>query len=208
MKKLFLSLSAVLLVSTVAFAQLRVGTTGSLQFARVNIKTPLGPDVVDNILGFQAGILLNAALTDNFSLRPQLLYSAKGFKRSDSSVDTKALFNYVEMPVQLMYAIKSGPGRFALGAGPYIGYGLGGKTTMTFRGESDSFDVEFGSERNQLKRLDIGLYLSAGYELASGLILSVYHAPGLTNLSNAPVSEGSVKNTAFGASVGFLFCRK
>lgn len=217
MKKFFYSVIALSLVSTLSFAQVRFGVKGSLQFANVKFSGQGLNYSGSNLLGFQAGVLLDAPLSGNLSLRPQLLYSVKGTKfdlnsllggTGTGSTDLKLTLNYLEIPVQLAYGIETNSGRIVLGAGPYVGYALNGKGSFNGAGTSGtggSQSVEFGSGEDQTKRIDFGLHLSAGYELTSGLMLSGYYAPGLSSLSNAPSSGGTVKNTAFGVSLGFLF---
>ncbi len=213
MKKFFYSIVALSLISTLSFAQVRVGVKGSLQFANQKISSQGFNITGSNLLGFQAGLLLDAPLSDNLSLRPQILYSVKGSKYDLSSLlgglggsgDATTTINYVEVPVQVAYGFEVGNGRVVLGAGPYIAYALNGKSKGNFNGMSGTESIEFGSGQNQTKRLDFGLHVSAGYELSSGLMLSGYYSPGLSSLSNAPSSDGTVKNTAFGVSLGFLF---
>ncbi|HUV36165.1 MAG TPA: porin family protein, partial [Patescibacteria group bacterium] len=57
--------------------------------------------------GFTCGVFLNYAITDNFSLQPELLYTQKGVKDNlyDGlfTVDLTASFDYIELPVLAKY---------------------------------------------------------------------------------------------------------
>ncbi|GAB3945372.1 hypothetical protein GCM10028805_14340 [Spirosoma harenae] len=211
MKKTIFLTVGLLLFTLASFAQVRVGLTGGVQLA--NQKNDLGGISINgsNRIGFMAGLLLDASIAGNLSIRPQILYSVKGTKfnlgaltgGTVSGGDIDYSLNYLEVPIQLTYGLEAGPGKVVLGAGPYVGYAINGKVSGAIQGQSASESVEFGSGEDQLKRIDYGLRLSAGYELTSGLTISGYYSPGLGNLANG--SDGSTKNTAFGLALGFLF---
>jgi len=200
---------ALAISSTFATAQVRVGVTGGVQLANQPVKFSSITLTSDRLVGYHAGLLLDAPLAGNLSLRPQLLYSVKGGKYDLGGFsgglvdDLKTTINYLEIPIQLMYGLEAGPGQVKIGAGPYIGYAINGKTSGSSNGQSGSETIEFGSGQDQTKRLDYGLRLSAGYELTSGLGVTAFYAPGLANLANT--SQGSVKNIAFGLSLSYLF---
>ncbi|MEZ0538475.1 porin family protein [Fibrella arboris] len=210
MLRKFLTVCVCTLVgSAAAFGQVSVGVKGSLQFASQKYSSSGLAISGDNIIGFQAGLLLNAPLTEQLSLRPQLLYSTKGTKFSGSllggSGESKGTLNYLELPIQLAYSLEVGEGNVVIGAGPYVAYALSGKSTATFGGQTMTESVDF-STSDAPKRLDYGLYVSGGYELYSGLGLSVYYAPGLANLSKSNSgSDVTGKNTSYGISLSYFF---
>lgn len=198
-----------LLSSTASFAQVSVGIKGSAQLANQKYSSSGISITGDNIVGFQAGLLLNAPLSDQISLRPQLLYSTKGTKLSGSLLggagENKGIINYLELPIQLAYSLEVGEGNVVIGAGPYVAYALNAKSTTTFAGQSMTESVDF-SGPDSPKRFDYGIHVSAGYELFSGLGLSVYYAPGLANLNNSNSgTDLTVKNTSYGISLSYFF---
>lgn len=208
-----LAISALTLLGGIsAVAQVSIGVKGSVQFANI-IVTPT-TQKASSLVGFQAGLMLDAPITDQLSIRPQLLYSVKGAKQTLNAqgvnLEAKVAVNYLEVPIQLTYGFEVGEGRVVIGAGPYLGYGLSGstKSTVTFNGqtETETEDITFGDD-GDLKRIDIGLHFSAGYELSSGLMVSGYFSPGLTNISNNATvgTNESAKTTAFGLSLGYFF---
>ncbi|MBO0949973.1 porin family protein [Fibrella forsythiae] len=198
-----------LLSSAVSFAQVSVGIKGSAQLANQKYSSSGISISGDDIVGFQAGLLVNAPLTDQLSLRPQLLYSTKGTKLSGSLLggagESKTAVNYLELPIQVAYSLEAGNGNVVIGAGPYVAYALNGKSSGTFGGQTVSESIDF-SASDAPKRFDYGLYLSAGYELYSGVGLSFYYAPGLANLTNSASSaDVTVKNTSYGISLSYFF---
>ncbi|MEZ0608712.1 porin family protein [Fibrella sp. WM1] len=209
LKRLLLAAAISAVGITSSMAQVAIGLKGSLQFANEKI-TSSGISINgENLLGFQAGLILKAPITDQLSIRPQLLYSTKGLKLLGSTFggngETKAVINYLEVPIQLAYSIEAGDGNVVLGAGPYLAYALSGKATVTVNGQSETEDLDFNDSDAQ-KRFDFGLNISAGYELNSGLGISAYYSPGLANL--APSNSGTnvtIKNSAFGISLSYFF---
>ncbi len=117
----------------------------------------------------------------------------------------KVGINYLELPIQLAYSFEAGDGNLVVGAGPYAAYALNGKVTASANGQTTTESLDFGTSEAQT-RFDYGLYLSAGYELSSGLGISLYYAPGLANLTNSTASaQATTKNTSYGISIGYFF---
>ncbi|MBD2701997.1 PorT family protein [Spirosoma sp. BT702] len=210
MKKFTVLTVCLFITVLTSFAQVRIGVTGGLQMA--NQKNSIGGFSISgtNRIGYTAGLLIDAALSESFSIRPQILYSVKGTKFDLGGLsgglangNVTLAFNYIEVPIQVTYGLEAGPGRLVLGAGPYVGYALSGTTSGSVQGQSGSENIEFGSAEDQVKRLDYGLRLSGGYELSSGLSISAFYSPGLANLANG--SNQTTTNTAFGLTLGFLF---
>ena len=192
-----------------ASAQTTLGIKGSLQIANEKFSTSNDSFTGDNVVGFQAGLLLKAPINEQFSIRPQLLYSTKGFGISANVLgvnnSARLVFNYLEVPIQLAYSLEVGQGNVVVGAGPYVAYALNGKSTVTVNGQTETEDIEFGSASSQ-KRFDFGLNLSVGYELSTGLGLSAYYSPGLANLTESRNGvDVNIRNTAFGLSLGYFF---
>ncbi|MFD2572322.1 porin family protein [Spirosoma soli] len=117
-KKFTLVVSTLLVASLTTFAQVRVGVTGGVQLA--NQKNEIGGFSLSgsNRIGFTAGLVLDAALSESFSIRPQVLYSVKGMKLNfdallgglgGNDAEGTYTFNYVEVPIQLMYGVEAGP---------------------------------------------------------------------------------------------------
>lgn len=210
MKKFKLLLIGVFFSTYVASAQVRLGLTAGFQLASEQYKIGGLTLKTNNYPGYMGGFVLDAMLNEKISIRPQLLYSVKGAKLdvgslsgglSSGSVST--VFNYIEVPIEATYSLDAGPGWVVLGAGPYIAYALSAKSTSTDSGQQESEPITFSSNDGDAKRLDYGLRLSAGYELPSGFMVTGYYSPGLANIMSG--SSSSVKNTALGLSLSFLF---
>jgi hypothetical protein len=173
---------------------------------------------------WHAGLLADIQLAENFYVQPALLYSNKGVKNSSDmtvagvTVKSENSLNltYLELPVNLLYKQELGSGKIFGGFGPYVAYGLGGKskskvTTGTvetsgdvkikFDGKKD-VDIAEGDTDFHLKGLDAGANFILGYELKNGFLVSANYSLGLSNID--PNDKSSMKNSYFGISLGFI----
>jgi len=190
MKKL-LAVSLVVLFAISANAQFKLGITGGLNMASMS-----GMDNTKSLLGFHAGLIADISLGP-LGVQPGVEFSQKGLKASEG--DTKLSLNYIDVPVNLLYKIGLPGAKILLLAGPNFGYGLSGK----WSGGGESEDVKFGSEADQVKRMDLGLNLGGGVQFLK-LQGTISYTLGLTNLSN--VSGGdAVKNNVLKVSLAYFF---
>jgi Outer membrane protein beta-barrel domain len=207
MKKI-LSLSIILvLFACLAQAQTaRFGFTAGATLAsqkweegNVSIKS-------DSKVGFTLGVLGDISISDNLSFQPGINFTQKGgkFSGSDfglgSNEDVNFTLNYVELPLNVLFKAEAGSGKFFIGAGPSIGFGISGKSKFG----SEEEDINFGTNENEddYKPLDFGGNIVAGYELPNGVFFAVNYNTTLNNLS--PYSEGTIRNRYIGFRIGFL----
>lgn len=151
---------------------------------------------------FHLGLVAEWGLGENLSFQPQLLFSGRGAKEDHEDHKDIFRFNSLEIPLNLVYkGTETGNGRFFFGGGPSIGYNLSGKVVAT-DDPSENTDFEFGSAAGQIRRMDLGLNLLAGYELKNGFFLSANYTRGLTNWLN---TDDKWRNNVFAVSVGYFF---
>lgn len=220
MKKQVVLVLLALVATLSTYAQVSFGLKAGYNNASISVE-----DGGNNsrLSGFHAGGIADISLAENFSLQPQLLFimkgtKQKGYKETIAGVDvnipgSKLTLNYLELPVNFLYKHEVGAGKIFVGAGPYLGFGISGKSKVDdsdadgkvkFDGKK-SEDIEAGDEDMHLKRIDAGANVLAGYELKNGLLFSVNYSLGLTNID--PDGAKS-KNNYFGISVGYLFNAK
>ncbi|WP_461451511.1 outer membrane beta-barrel protein [Mucilaginibacter sp.] len=120
---------------------------------------------------------------------------------------SKLSIDYLELPVNFLYNMPVKGGKFFIGGGPYLAYGLSGKgktteiitsngNTTTTYSETNS---NFGSEG--LRRFDFGLGALGGFELNNGISISAGFEHDLTNIEQS--GTNNTKNEVFMASVGY-----
>ncbi|MDN3584160.1 porin family protein [Mucilaginibacter flavus] len=174
------------------------------------------------LIGFNAGVLA-AYPVGKIAIQAGLLYTTKGGvpysfstgSNANNSLSRKDVLrlNYLEMPLNVIYNLPVGPGKFFLGGGPYVGIGISGKAsynikegpgeTSTNQTTKDSKSVTYGSGYDDLKATDVGLGAKLGFALNKGWLISFNYEQGLTNLSNDPRYNG--KNKTLSLSLGYSF---
>lgn len=204
MKKIKLSLVIALLgmVSLVGAQNTSFSIKGGL-----NMSNFYGDELSDKNMktGFHIGVGADFEFAPNMAIQSGLLFTSKGAKYTTALVSTElnANANFLQLPLHFAYKIDVMPGtRVVLHAGPYVAYGIGGKTSAG-NVEVDTFkDDAFLDVLNGLKPFDAGIGLGVGAEFGS-ILLDLGWDMGLTNLSR--VSGYDVKTQNAYLSVGFKF---
>jgi hypothetical protein len=216
MKKLIVSL-VLLTASLTAFAQtITYGVKAGVNLSKLTASGNGASVSTQSLAGFHVGGIVDFGF-DSFSIQPALLFSTKGGKSNSTSSDGTSTFtdngkitlNYLELPVNFVYKVPAGDGKVFFGAGPYIGYGLSGKSSSHTSGTDitttdTNENVTFGSGDNDVKNPDYGVNFLAGYELSQGLTINAGYSLGLANLANG--SNGvKTKNQVISFSLGYFF---
>ena len=228
MKKTMLSLSLVLGLSITAFAQnVKYGVKAGLTFPKIAASGNQVDELPDNAKAnpsFFFGGYADIAVSSQFSVQPGISLIGKGskFEETESGVEEGIAYSgtakftlstmYVEIPVNLVGKVPAGPGDLFFGAGPYLGYAVSGKSktkvSLNIGGnqmsESEEEDVEFGSNEDQMKRIEYGVNFLGGYQLKNGLNFNVGYGLGLSNLANNS-GDGKISNRLFCVGVGFSY---
>lgn len=210
MRKLKLSLVIALLgmVSLAGAQNLSFSVKGGLNLSN------LSGDISDTKVkpGFNIGVGADYEFAPNLALQTGLFFSNKGAKlEGDISIEDIELVNgkatmnanFLQLPVHIAYKLDVMPGtRVVLHAGPYIAYGIGGKTKFEASSGSASISEKidtFGSDG--LKEFDAGLGLGVGAEFGP-ILLDLGWDMGLVNLGNKDVD---VKTQNAYVTVGYKF---
>lgn len=229
-KSVFLTILFVLLTtaSNIIYAQTKVGIWAGMNFSNVLMEDENGDkNSTRSIPGFHIGLTVDIPIAADFYLQPAALYSSKGFKQTDSwfsgsGNDLEVTVSYIEVPLNFIYKPQLGSGNLLIGAGPYAGYGTGGKwksETSVLIGDiridnngdaifkNDVMDGEFG---NYLygKPWDFGANFLVGYEFFDKLSVQFNAQLGINDLKpevDGVKREGKLKNKGYGISVGYKF---
>lgn len=134
------------LISVAGFSQI----TGWNAKVGMNISN-LTTDGIDAKVGFRVGVGTEYAFNEMFSLQPSLFFSTKGGKVGSGElggISAKVTMNemYLELPVL-------GAARFnvanntnlVISAGPYLAYGVGGKTKMKVKSGGEEVTAKFNT---------------------------------------------------------------
>lgn len=186
---------------------------------------------MDAKFGFNVGITADINIAPSLYVLTGLELTTKGAKQEESisesfmgtsySIKVKETSNpmYLQLPIHLGYKLEVTPGtNIVFRAGPYLAYGIGGKSKTEISGNFGDLDLNnllnqldlkngesdiFGNGENQLdtKRFDFGIGGGVGAEFGK-ISATIGYDLGLTKLYDA---DGAAKNRNAYLSLGYRF---
>lgn len=229
MKKLVLSIAIAAVASLNANAQISFGIQAGANLATSKtVDESVTPNKTyrgKTQAGFTAGFVANIPFSSSLSFRPELNFIQKGskYKQSqtvggitDEITETFSL-NFIEMPLNIAFSMPAGPGRFCVGAGPNISYGVSGKyknvevvsgSGFPTQTNTTNAKVKFDGDDNandpyvHLKGFDFGANAFVGYKMNMGLFFNAGYTYGFSNLSAN--SDASFRTAGITLKAGFL----
>lgn len=200
MKKQILLIAVAIFSFSVMQAQdVRFGAKAGVNFASIGGDFT---DGVDGTTGFHIGGLVELMLTDNFSVQPEVLYSAQGAESEETdggiTVTSKLKLDYINIPIMAKYYVTEG---LALEAGPQVGFLASANSEVEFGGETEETDIsDFTSG------LDLGVGAGASYRLDMGVFFGARYVLGLSNINDYDGSDDvKQQNNVIQVSVGYSF---
>ena len=194
MKKFTILLALVLGIAATASSQVRFGLKAGLNLANVTGDVEGTKSLATFMVGGQAEF----GLAENIGLGVGLQLQGKGAKADGEDASINPM--YLQVPVYLTYR-NSG---FFAGVGPYVGFGLFGKSKF----DGESVDLNFGSGiDDDFSSLDFGAGLELGYEFSS-LRASASYSLGLANAlpkDQADAFDISAKHAVIGIALAYMF---
>jgi len=185
MKKLFCSVSAIVLfVSIVSAQQTHFGLKAGVNVASASVSP--GNDY-NSKAGLHVGGLAHIHLNKNFALQPEVVYSMQGGKVDD----TKLKLNYINIPLLVQYMTDNG---FRLQTGPQLGLLVSAKTEVG--------DVERDIKDN-FTSTDFSWAFGAGFLFPEGFGLDARYNLGISDVWDA--SSTKIKNSVFQFGVFYQF---
>jgi hypothetical protein len=228
MKKMKFIVAAMAIVSSTLVHAQNAQIKAGVNLANVSVNDNGRVDKANQLTSFQVGIIGDFSLVPKvLSLQPGILYTGKGSKvekgTEGSNAFYKQTFNpqYIEVPVNLVFKAPIGlSSKFFVGAGPYLGIGVGGKVTtdqtvfgisshsersITFSNDDPTtFNQEEGTGLGVIKRFDYGVNGTAGIELKT-LVLGVNYGLGLAKLQSGTNNnvDNNNKHRVLSFTLGF-----
>lgn len=196
-------------VSIYTFAQSSgFGAKGGLNLSNMTVE---GNNDSNLKAGFHVGVFNKIGISESFSIQPELLYSAKGFKYNydESAIadgETKFNLNYIDVPVKLVFNLSRD---FEFQLGPYFSY-LAGANVDTDAEVLEFFNIDSTDEldRENFNAFEFGLTGGLGFTL-DPLVLGFNYNLGLTQVAkdDEPTEAmlGDAKNTVIQVYAGILF---
>jgi opacity protein-like surface antigen len=168
------------------------GLRGGASFFNFGGDNASGNDY-NNRIGYHVGLYNSFFIGNSFAIEPGVFYSVKG-TQNDDLLNSRAVLNYVDIPVLLRIYLTEGLNVFA---GPQVSF------LATSRFEGDLFGSTVGFDTESVSNSDYGVLMGLGYNLPKGLNLQAAYNYGLN-----PVFKNSnidVYNRGFQVSLGLTF---
>lgn len=229
MKMRFYFIAFVFFITAVANAQSNARLQAGVNLANVSVTDNGRVDDANRLTSFQIGIIGDVHLGSILYFQPGVLYTGKGSKVQKGTEGTdgyfKQTFNprYLEIPANILVKVPLGSASsFFVGAGPYLGIGIGGKVKtdgqtlgLTYSTDKDikfsnddptTLNQEEGAGFGIVKRFDYGLNGTVGIE-GKSLVLSAGYGLGLAKLQSGSNSsqDNNNKNRVLSFALGFKF---
>jgi hypothetical protein len=183
-------------------AQMQFGVKAGLNLATMSIKA--AGEKVDDIkmnVGFHVGGIVDIPFMETMSFQPGLLFSVKGYKIDNDAMKSTGTPLFIEIPLNVVYKIPFGENKILINAGPYLGYGIAGKSKVG----DEKDNIKWGNkDDSDSKPLDFGLNIGAGAQIKN-ILVNLNYGFGFANLTPKGDSDNKSSNRVIGISVGYLF---
>lgn len=211
-KGICLAILAVFLVNPSAFAQAQFGAKAGLNLANMTFTGDLGDGSDPKITPtFCVGGILELPISASVGLRSGLEITGKGTKTKEdfggTAYESSISLLYLQVPAVIAFQND----QFYIGAGPFAGFGISGKSKVKASGGGINIDesetAKFGnSEDDDISPLDVGLRMEAGVKL-NNLRIGANFDLGLSDLipKDSRDDSGKIHSTVIGISIGFMF---
>lgn len=190
-----------------------IGVGGSnMKFAPNSAFTSSG---TTGMASARIGGMIDVPFSKDIYFQSGLSLSHKGHSRhysfsvSDSLNDYEhrsLSLNYIDLPLTIVFKSRSqGKGRAFFGIGATMSYLLGGTNKLDAHGRYNDTAFTINSQSSPdaiLRKFDIGVNLSAGYELPTGLYFKVFYLGGVKDLG---LTSEIDKNRMWGIGTGYIF---
>lgn len=198
MKKYLIFCAALLMVVNISFAQTTYGFK-----AGMNLSNYSGNDMDGKVkIGFHGGMLMHYYILPSLILQPELLYSQRGFKKTETignlSTEYKHTLHYAELPVYFKMNLGEEGLRFQPYLGPEFRYLMQANQTVS---ENDPEKID------NVNSFDFGLGMGIDVEINRNMLYGARFSMGLADVFEKPSigSQPDAKNYSFLISMGFIY---
>ncbi len=209
MKKLFLGLG--LVAGTFAFAQTTFGLKGGMNVS--SLSKDGGLEDQSSKIGFNGGVFLNAPLSEQFSIQPEVLYNNLGSKvtiteanigNNNYTAEYARHLDYISVPVMAQF---NATPNFYIEAGPQFSFLVDARDKYKNTKNGSTQNAEsYSLNKDNFNNFDFALGLGIGYYFTPQLGINARYTAGLTDIykSNSN-STDNVKNNVFQVGLNFRF---
>ncbi len=209
MKSLLLT-AAVSALALGANAQISIIPDVGLSLANFRVNDSGSSRTYATNAGFRGGVNIGIGIGNNLSIQPGLFFAMKGGVNDANGLKQDVRFNYLELPVNVVYYFGDNQSGFFLNAGAYAGMLLSAKNTISGNSAgplAGTIDYKIGGDdaKDDFRRWDIGFQGGAGYQLRNGFMIRAQYAVGAMNIQHHLNSDNSTRNGMLYVGVGYKF---
>ena len=195
--KLSVVLFVCLMVTSVSAQDLSFGVKAGVNFSNMVSDDEESGDIK---IGPVAGVTVDYGINEYLFIFTGLDLSYKGFKGTNYNTSVTMNPIYLQVPIHVGTKLSiSEKAKIVFEAGPYVAFGIAGKTTVERSGISVSEDI-FG-DKGGLKRFDFGFGAGVGLEF-NKLKFSLGYDYGFANVYD---SDEKIYNRILFLTVGYRF---
>lgn len=164
---------------------------------------------------FHGGVFFSIPLSKKWVFQPELVYSSQGAtdkpeKNYLVTATEDYRFGYLNLPLLIKYKLPVG---FFVETGPQAGFLLRAKINETMVADANTTQYNI---KDQLKSIDLSWALGAGYCSPFNVGFDIRYNLGLSNinqataegLANAPIPNGTIKNSVVQIGVFYIFGKR
>lgn len=175
MRKTFIIIAALFLVSFTTKAQSTFGVNLGFNSSNLSFTVPVGTLITDSRKGIYAGIFYQHRVNEIFLIQPEVNFALVGAKTNGVLNRNTFNLNYLNVPILGVFISEP----FSFYAGPQVNYLISADGIIKLNGKSTKYDI-----KNNFKPIDISALLGVGYDLESGLGIDVRFQVGFLNIAN------------------------
>lgn len=183
-----------------------LGLKGGINIADVDAEDLDEAVETDTKTGLVGGLFAQFGLGEVFAIRPEALYSQKGFSGEDAGVEVDLKLDYIEVPLLFSARLSQGSVRPVVFAGPVIAFEASCKVEDSLSEESTDCEDLDPEDPFETESTDFGAALGAGVELDAGGFVVLFDGRYTLGLRDVEASEGTeAKNRAWSIMAGIGF---
>jgi hypothetical protein len=195
------ALGAMLAPTGLIAQDVMIGVKGGLNFSDLNIDDDSEEIETESKSGLVLGVFADIGLGDMFSVRPEGLYSEKGFELAGG--DAELSLNYIEVPVLLVAKFGDSDIRPLVFAGPVIGF----ESKCEISGSEGGVTVEADCDADpddpiETESTDFGAAIGGGIEYDAGSFTLLLDGRYTLGLRDVDAGSSSSKNRAWSFMAG------
>ena len=213
MRKIFTSTVVLLLLVGTTYAQnSSYGFHAGTSISKIVAKEDNVSITMNNLISIQAGFVAEFSVSKSIRLQSGVNFLQKGGTLTEnfggSEAEISMRLNTIEIPVYALYYAKANKGSFFIGAGPAVSFTMSGNTIAKYNGEEEKEKLNIGNdqENDNIRTVDFGVNVLAGYQFKSGIFLGASHNFGLRNMEPGGNADmGTAKTSYYGFRIGYMF---